>query len=271
MTTLKTKQEADRNKKEIAFIKNRENLQSARDYATNLIQSKEITGICPVQLWVNNYEFKKIKFTDTVIQAFIGAKTRDIMLEIWGKGGFDKKELSQVSTSQFPLSYQDFKEFIYSEASLIFVESINSYDSLKGRSFLSWFWFKLSDLMVRFWRSVHKLGMSKNSLSDYTDIGRNNDSNNNMVIFKESLSVYGRDLLNTLQTGIGFKLKKSDVNKNVNCHMGKRNFWNTFLKDQKITFQKFSDSWEEIKTEFQSLELNNSVFTIDSDIDSLTA
>lgn len=240
----------------------RNNRQFARDYANNLIMSKEITGLCPTQVWVNNYDFKNIKFTDKIVQAFIGSRTKKVMLEIWGKGGFNKEEVSEVSTGRFPLSYDDFKEFIYSESSLIYAESLNSYDSLKGRSFLSWYWYKLSDLMVRFWRQAHILGMNKNSLQDYTDIGRQNNIDNSMMIFRESLSTYGRNLLLELETGIGFKLKKSDVNKNVSCHMGKRNFWDTFIKDRFITFQEFSNAWEEIREEFQNLELNNTTFTI---------
>ena len=245
-----------------AFRQARESRQMARDYADSLIESKKVTGLCSVQTWVNNHEFKSIQFSDNVIQAFIGSKTKKIIYEIWGKGGYDKSEVSEVSTSKFPMSYDDFQEFIYSEASLIYVESIKSYDSLKGRSFLSWYWYKLSDLMVRFLRSAHKLGMSKNSFQDYTDIGRHNNIDNSMVIFRESLSAYGRSLLATLETGQGFKLKKSDVSKNVSCHMGKRNFWETFIKDQKITFNQFSEGWKELKEEFQAIEINNTVFTI---------
>jgi len=244
------------------FRLSRDSRQPAREFADSMIMSKEQTGYCPCQLWVNNHEFKSIKFTDNIVQAFIGKKRKTILYEIWGKGGYDKKEINEVSTNRFPMSYDDFSEFIYSESSLIYVESLKSYNASKGRSFLSWFWYKLSDLIVRFWRSAHKLGMSKNSLQDYTDIGRQNNVDNSMMIFKESLSVYGKNLLLELETGIGFRLKKSDVNKNVNCHMGKRNFWNTFIKDRFITFQEFSNAWEEIREEFQSLELNNTVFTI---------
>jgi len=260
--TIMSKEQVLESKANREFRLARERKNSARMYANSKIESEEQTGYCPAQLWVNNHEYKSIQFTDDIVQRFIGAKTRDIMLEIWGKGGFEKEEISEVSTSRFPMSYDDFKEFIYSESSLIYVESIRSYDSLKGRSFLSWYWYKLSDLMVRFWRSAHKLGMSKNSLQDYTDIGRHNDIDNSMMIFKESLSTYGRNLLLELETGIGFKLKKSDVNKNVGCHMGKRNFWDTFIKDRFITFREFSQAWEEIREEFQNLELNNTTFTI---------
>jgi len=260
--TIMSKEQVKESREEREFRLAREGKNSARNYADSMIMSKEQTGFCPCQLWVNNHEFKSIKFTDNIVQAFIGKKRKTILYEIWGKGGFDKDEVNEVSTSRFPMSYDDFSEFIYSESSLIFVEALQSYNALKGRSFLSWYWYKLSDLMVRFWRQAHKLGMSKNSLQDYTDIGRQNNVDNSMVIFRESLSTYGRNLLLELETGIGFKLKKSDVNKNVSCHMGKRNFWDTFIKDKKITFNQFSIAWEEIREEFQNLELNNTVFTI---------
>jgi len=259
---LMSKAQIQESKIDRQFRLAREAKKAGRKYANSKIESKEITGLCPAQLWVNNHEFKTIKFTDNIVQAFIGKKRKTILYEIWGKGGFDKDIVDDVSTSRFPMSYEDFSEFIYSEASLIYVESMKSYNASKGRSFLSWYWYKLSDLMVRFWRSAHKLGMSKNSLQDYTDIGRQNNIDNSMMIFKESLSTYGRNLLLELQTGIGFKLKKSDVNKNVSCHMGKRNFWDTFIKERFITFQEFSDAWEEIREEFQSLELDNTIFTI---------
>jgi len=51
---IMSKREAQESKAEREFRIERDRRQAGRDYANNLIESKEKTGICPVLLWVNN-------------------------------------------------------------------------------------------------------------------------------------------------------------------------------------------------------------------------
>lgn len=217
-----------------------------------------------------NKSVEILDYTDIIVQKIIN---RNISRAYWlmqGSGGYYKKSTSELENLGFPVSYGEFREEALLESSLIYMEAVNSYnpdyliESGKGEGvikFTTWLYWKLRDLNVRMWRL---LSTGCKGLDMYVDTGRDSKFESEFI-FRDSLSNNSKEILALLETGQGFRLKKSDEYKKVNCHMGVRNFWESFIRpddNYKYTFREFLASWNEIKKEWYEVETESVIYTI---------
>lgn len=215
-------------------------------------------------------ETKVLSFNDIIVQKIIN---RNVTRSYWlmqGQGGYNKVSASKIDNLNFPVTRNEFREEALLESSLIYCEAAESYDPdhfIKlGKSetiikFTSWLYWKLRDLDGRMWRL---LSTGCKGAEQYIDYGKDNRFESEFI-FRDSLSDSAKEVLSLLETGQGFKLKKRDSYQKANCHMGVRNFWETFIRpddDYNYTFREFLSSWNEIKKEWHEIETNNFIYSI---------
>jgi hypothetical protein len=213
---------------------------------------------------------KVLDFNDVIVQKIIN---RNITRAYWlmqGQGGYNKVKMSDIGNLNFPVTYPEFREEALLESSLIFCEAVQSYDPDHfiniGKSdttikFTTWLYWKLRDLDGRLWRL---LATGCKGTDNYIDHGKDNRFEAKFI-FRDSLSENGKDILALLETGKGFKIKKSREEFKVKCHMGVRNFWETFIQpdnNYNYSFREFAASWNEIRKEWHEIETDNTIYNI---------
>ena len=213
---------------------------------------------------------KVLDYTDIIVQKIIN---RNITRAYWlmqGQGGYGKVSTDKIDNLNFPVTYPEFREEALLESSLIYMESISSYDPdhfiNQGKSeetikFTTWLYWKLRDLDGRMWRL---LSTGCKGTEQYIDYGKDNRFESEFI-FRDSLSTTSKDILALLETGQGFRLKKSDEYKKSSCHMGVRNFWETFIQSDdnyNYTFREFLSSWNDIKKQWCEIETDSTIYTV---------
>lgn len=211
-----------------------------------------------------------LDFTDIVVQKIINKNITRAYWLMQGQGGYNKISADKMENLNFPVSYNEFRDEAKLESGLIYMEAVNSYDPDhfskigKGETtikFTSWLYWKLRDLDGRLWR-LFSTGCTASE--EFLDSGKSNRFESEFI-FRDSLSDKSKDVLALLETGQGFKLKKSDEYKKVNCHMGIRNFWESFIRPNEnynYSFREFLSSWNEIKKEWNEIETDTTIYTI---------
>lgn len=224
---------------------------------------------------VNPDDFKIMDYSSITVQRIINRNIRRAYYLMIGNGGYYKTEFDIIENLRFNIEYQEFRDEAKLESSLIYVEASNSYNpnhaDRNGKTdvkikFVTWLYWKLRDLDGRMWR-LFATGSKK--LDVYVDTGKSN-SFEAEFIFRDSLSTNAQEILTMLETGIGFKLKKSTEYDKSNCHIGIQNFWETFIRDdigKKFTYREFLSIWNEIRKGYHEIETDNMIYTvIDADI-----
>jgi hypothetical protein len=211
-----------------------------------------------------------LDYTDIIVQKIIN---RNITRAYWimqGQGGYYKESTKELENLNFPVTVREFREEAKLESSLIYCEAVNTYDPDhfiklgKGETtikFTSWLYWKLRDLDGRMWRL---LSTGCKGIDQYIEIGKSNRFEAEFI-FRDSLSVNGREILALLETGKGFNIKKSDEYKKYSCHIGIRNFWEQFIQPDETynyTFREFLSSWDEIKKQWHEIETDSTIYTI---------
>lgn len=199
-------------------------------------------------------ELVVIPFTD--IQGFIHWRIKKTHTEMLGKGGFNKEEITEVSTAHIPATYQEFHEEAYSELSLIYCEARDTYDPDREIAFIGWYGFKARDLEGRLWR-LFSHGCNVKHKEEYAK----HDPAADLLDWRLSLSPCAIDLLAMFETGIGFKLKKSRDRDHVDCHMGAQAFWTNFLRDS-MTLRAFLTAYNEIVKEYRAIQYNDMTYVL---------
>lgn len=215
-------------------------------------------------------ETKVLDFTDVIVQKIINRNVTRAYWIMQGQGGYNIKSHDGLKNLNFPVTYREFREEALLESSLIYMEAIGSYNPYhlieKGISediikFTTWLYQKLRDLDGRMWRL---LSTGCKGTEQYIDYGKDNRFESEFI-FRDSLSNTSRDILALLETGQGFRLKQSDEYKKANCHMGVRNFWETFIKpddNYNYTFREFLSSWNDIKKQWCEIETDSTIYTV---------
>ena len=211
---------------------------------------------------------KVLDFNDTIVKKIINRNVSRAYWLMQGNGGYRKESEKELENLHFPVSYAEFREEALLESSLIYCEAVKSYNPLyliesgKGEDtikFTTWLYWKLRDLDVRMWRL---LSSGCKHLDSYIDAGRAN-SFEEEFLFRDSLSEIARDVLAAIETGQGFKIKKSREYDTATCHMGVRNFWESFIRDEgKYSFNVFLDGWNEIRKKWNEIETDSMTYLI---------
>ena len=219
---------------------------------------------------MENTDTKILDYTDIIVQKIINRNVTRAYWLMQGQGGYNKVKSTDIGNLNFPVTMFEFREEALLESSLIYMEAVNSYDSdhfIKlGKSettikFTSWLYWKLRDLDGRMWRL---LSTGCKGIDQYIEIGKDNNFESEFI-FRDSLSNHGKEILSLLETGQGFKIKKSREYDKTNCHMGIRNFWDTFIKSDdnyNYSFREFNESWNEIRKEWNEIETDTTVDTV---------
>lgn len=211
-----------------------------------------------------------LDYTDIIVQKIINRNVTRAYWLMQGQGGYNKVSTDKIDNLHFPVTYREFREEAILESSLIYCEAVKSYNPdhfiETGKSedtikFTTWLYWKLRDLDGRLWRLLASGTKLKN---DYVDMGKDNNFESEFI-FRDSLSDQSKEILAMLETGKGFKIKKSREYDKANCHMGVRNFWETFIRpdeDNNISFREFLSSWNDIKKQWNEIETDTTVYTV---------
>lgn len=215
-------------------------------------------------------ETKILDFTDIIVQKIINRNVTRAYWIMQGQGGYNKVKSSDLGNLNFPVTYNEFREEALLESSLIYCEAVESYNPdhfiETGKSdttikFTTWLYWKLRDLDGRMWRL---LATGCKGVENMIDLGKDNNFESEFI-FRDSLSATSKEILAMLETGKGFKIKKSDEYKKTSCHMGVRNFWETFIQpdeEYNYTFREFLSSWNDIKKQWNEIETETAVYTV---------
>jgi hypothetical protein len=218
----------------------------------------------------NAADYRAMDYEGIVVQKIIHRNITRAYYLMMGNGGYYKSSVRELENVRFTIDYREFREEANLESSLIYCEAVASYDpdhfitTGKGEKqikFTSWLYWKLRDLDGRMWRLF---ASGCKSLDAYVDAGKGN-SFESEFIFRDSLSSEASEVLAMIETGKGFKLKKSRVYDKAVCHIGVQNFWESFIRDSedcRLTYREFLSSWNEIRKGWNEIETDSMIYTV---------
>lgn len=222
----------------------------------------------------NPEDYQVLEFTDIIVQKILNRNISRAYYLMMGNGGYYKSSEAELENIHFTIDYREFREEAKLESALIYCEAVNSYDSnhvskknpdMKKTKFTTWLYWKLRDLDGRMWRLF---ASGTKDLDRYLDAGKSNNFEAEFL-FRNSLSSEAVEILAMVESGIGFKLKKSREYDGSICHIGIQNFWESFIRDNedmKYSYREFLSIWQELKKGYQSIESDDMLYLINDSI-----